>query len=367
MIFKTKMGRISQIYRPKTFKEVIGQELVVRTLINAIKTKRISSAYLFAGPRGTGKTTLARIFAKALNCENLVDGYEPCNQCQNCLQINEGKFLDLIEIDAATHRGIDQIRELKEAIKFAPSAGRYKVWILDEAHMLTLEASNALLKTLEEPPSHAILILATTNPQKLPETIISRCQVFEFKRLTPFQIQKKLELIGEKEGVEISPKASLSIALASEGALRDAESLIERLFSLGVKKIDEKILEDYLGWVSFEKVEEFFEALFEKKTDKAINLLAQIYEGGTDLDYFLTYFLNFLRNLYLLKINPNLEKIISFSLPPEETKRLLEKKEKISSEFLKKAIEVFLRAKREMKISPLPLLPIELAIIELSQ
>ena len=360
------MEKISQKYRPKVFEEVVGQDLVVKTLINAIKTKRISSGYLFAGPRGTGKTTLARLFAKALNCQNLLNGYEPCNQCQNCLEINQGKFLDLIEIDAATHRGIDQIREIKEAIRFAPTKGKYKVWILDEAHMLTIEASNALLKTLEEPPSHAILILATTNPQKLPDTIISRCQVFEFKRLNLSQIQKRLELIAKNEKIEISPQVSFSIALASEGAMRDAESIAEKVFSLGLKKIDEKILEKYLGWVSFQKIDEFFNFILNKKTDLALNFLAKIYENGNDLDYFLVSFLNYLRNLYFLKINPNLEKLISSSLPQEQIEVFLKKRDSVSFEFLKKMIELFLRAKKELKISPLPLLPIEMAIIEIS-
>ena len=360
------MEKISQKYRPKVFEEVVGQDLVVKTLINAIKTKRISSGYLFAGPRGTGKTTLARLFAKALNCQNLLNGYEPCNQCQNCLEINQGKFLDLIEIDAATHRGIDQIREIKEAIRFAPTKGKYKVWILDEAHMLTIEASNALLKTLEEPPSHAILILATTNPQKLPDTIISRCQVFEFKRLNLSQIQKRLELIAKNEKIEISPQVSFSIALASEGAMRDAESIAEKVFSLGLKKIDEKILEKYLGWVSFQKIDEFFDFILNKKTDLALNFLAKIYENGNDLDYFLVSFLNYLRNLYFLKINPNLEKLISSSLPQEQIEVFLKKRDSVSFEFLKKMIELFLRAKKELKISPLPLLPIEMAIIEIS-
>ncbi len=358
------MERISQKYRPKIFEEVIGQNLVVRTLINAIKTKRISSGYLFAGPRGTGKTTLARIFAKALNCENLLNNYEPCNQCRNCLEINQGKFLDLVEIDAATHRGIDQIREIKEAIRFAPTTGKYKVWILDEAHMLTIEASNALLKTLEEPPSHAVLILATTNPRKLPETIISRCQIFEFKRLNLSQIQKRLELIAKNEKIEITPEASFSIALASEGAMRDAESITERIFSLGIKKVDEKILEEYLGWISFQKIDEFFDLFLNKKTDLALSFLNKIYENGNDLDYFLVYFLNYLRNLYFLKINSNLEKVISFSLPSEQIKNFLKKKDLISFETLKKMIELFLRAKRELKISPLPLLPVEMAVIE---
>ena len=359
------MVGISRKYRPKTFEEVIGQELVVKTLINALKNKRISSGYLFAGPRGTGKTTVARIFAKALNCKNLIKGYEPCNKCQNCLEINQGKFLDLVEIDAATHRGIDQIRELREAIRFGPATGKYKVWILDEAHMLTVEASNALLKTLEEPPAHAVLILATTNPQKLPETIISRCQVFEFRRLNSFQIQKRLEMIAKNEKIEISPEASFSIALASEGAMRDAESIAEKVFSLGIKKIDEKILEKYLGWVSFKKIDEFFELLLKKETDLALNFLNKIYEEGNDLDYFLVYFLNYLRNLYFLKTNPNLKKIISLS--SDQLEKLLEKSRLTSFEFLKKTIELFLKAKRELKFSPLILLPIEMAIIELTQ
>ncbi len=197
-------------YRPKSFSEIIGQEHIVQTLTNAISAGMISHAYLFSGPRGSGKTTIARLFAKAINCENKKPArhneggnFEPCNQCSICSEINQGKSLDLIEIDAASHRGIDEVRELKESIRFVPTKSKYKVYIIDESHQITKDAANALLKTLEEPPSHAIFILATTEVHKMIPTIISRCQRFDFRRLTLPEILKRLEIVSKKESVKI--------------------------------------------------------------------------------------------------------------------------------------------------------------------
>jgi len=224
-------------YRPQKFSEFVGQEHIVKTLTNAISSGLISHAYLFYGPRGSGKTTIARLFAKAVNCQNRKGGdFEPCNQCFSCKEISEGRAVDLIEIDAASHRGIDEIRDLREGIKFAPTRLKYKVFIIDEAHQLTKEAANALLKTLEEPPSHAIFILATTEIHKMIPTIISRCQRFDFRKLTVPEILKKLEIICQKEKIKIEKVALELIAQNAQGSMRDAESLLDQVSTSFDKK-----------------------------------------------------------------------------------------------------------------------------------
>ena len=210
-------------YRPQVFSDVTGQDVVVQTLQNAIKNNKISHAYLFSGPRGTGKTSIARIFAKALNCSNLQVN-EPCDECLSCREISEGYNPDVIEIDAASNNGVDEIRDIREKVKFLPSGSKYKVYIIDEVHMLSGGAFNALLKTLEEPPKHAVFILATTEPQKLPATIISRCQRFEFKALSTQEINERLKQICELENVSITEEALNSISESAEGAMRDAIS-----------------------------------------------------------------------------------------------------------------------------------------------
>jgi DNA polymerase-3 subunit gamma/tau len=224
-------------YRPKRFAEIVGQEHVVRTLTNAIASGMVSHAYLFAGPRGCGKTTIARLLAKAVNCKNRKEGEaEPCNQCDSCLEINQGNAMDLIEIDAASNRGIDEIRDLRDGIRFVPTKSKYKVFIIDESHQLTREAANALLKTLEEPPSHAIFVLATTEVHKMIPTIVSRCQRFDFRRLKVPEIIGRLETILEKEKINFEKEALNLIALAASGSIRDAESLLDEVVSFSGKE-----------------------------------------------------------------------------------------------------------------------------------
>ncbi|SNR77551.1 DNA polymerase III subunit gamma/tau [Desulfurobacterium atlanticum] len=253
---------IPRKYRPSTFKEVIGQEHITETIKNAIKTGKVAHAYIFAGPRGVGKTTTARIIAKALNCQSPVDG-EPCNNCSVCESINKGSFPDVIEIDAASNRGIDQIRELRETVFYSPAQGKYKVYIIDEFHMLTKEAFNALLKTLEEPPSHVVFILATTELDKIPATILSRCQRFFFKKVPEKKIVETLANICDKEGVNYEAEALKLIAVASEGCLRDAESLLDQLIALSSGNIKTEIASKFLGVLGKNVLKELIQKGFE--------------------------------------------------------------------------------------------------------
>ena len=353
-------------YRPQTFAEFIGQEHIVRTLTNAISGEMISHAYLFAGPRGSGKTTLARLLSKAVNCQNRKKGeFEPCNKCSSCSEIMEGRSMDLMEIDAASHRGIDDARELIDGIRFMPTKSKYKVFIIDESHQLTREAANALLKTLEEPPAHAIFILATTEIHKMIPTIVSRCQRFDFRRLTLPEIMKKLERITEKEKVKIEKPALEQIALNSEGSFRDAESLLDQVFTLyGEKEIKVEDIKDLLGLVETELVSKFTDFLGQKNPAGAINFLNELVEKGMNLEEFAKTLINYLRKALILKImgidgNP----IIS-GLTKEELQKLNEQAKNFKEEELRKILNLFLDAQNKMKYSPIPQLPLELAIIE---
>ena len=357
-------------YRPQSFKDFIGQKYIIKTLTNATSRDMISHAYLFSGPRGTGKTTLARLLAKAVNCQNKKEGeFEPCNKCSSCLEIMGGQSMDLIEIDAASHRGIDDIRELKEGVRFAPTKSKYKVFIIDESHQLTKDGANALLKTLEEPPEHAIFILATTEAHKMIPTIISRCQRFDFKRLTISEIVEKLEKIAKKEGIKIQKNGLELIASNSEGAIRDAEGLLSQLSTFykdSQKDISLEDIKSLLGLIEISIVSSFVDFLYEKKMSDSINYINEINNKGLDLEEFTKSLINYLRKILVTKIiGEESSNQYLVNLTKEEVKHLQEQAKSFTNEELRNILNIFLEAQNKMKYSPIPQLPLELGVVEI--
>ncbi|MFO7807549.1 MAG: DNA polymerase III subunit gamma/tau [Candidatus Moraniibacteriota bacterium] len=355
-------------YRPKKFSEITGQQHIVKTLAGSIANNRVGHAYLFTGSRGIGKTTLARIFAKTLNCLDPQKGkevsIEPCGKCQNCKSISEGKTIDLIEIDAASHTGVDNIRQLKENINLPPSFLKKKVYIIDEVHMLSTGAFNALLKTLEEPPEHSIFILATTELHKVPETIISRCQRFDFHRFDQDQITKRLKKLAVKEKVDIDKEALEAIALEAEGGMRDAESLLGQIISLEDKKITAQEVNQILGISSQKRVIDFIEKILSGKTGQALKIIESIQEEGYDLKNFNKNALSVLRTIMISKINPEIGKKES-AMTTENYQSLEKITSSVSSQNILFAINVFSESLSKSKETPIPQLPLEMAIMEL--
>lgn len=281
---KISTGRMSSLavkYRPRTFEDHVGQEPIVKALRNALRLKRISSAYLFAGPRGVGKTTTARIFAKGLNCEASDDITDrPCGKCQACRDIELGRHPDVIEIDAASNRGIDEIRAIRESVKYLPSRGRKKVYIIDEAHMLTMEAFNALLKTLEEPPEHVVFILATTDPHRIPPTILSRLQKYEFRPISPFDIIRRLQFIAKEEGIEVEDRALQEIARRSEGSLRDAISMLEQVWVFSGEKVTYEDVLKFVGGIDPETLDRLVIHIRKGESSEALSILDGLMTRG---------------------------------------------------------------------------------------
>ena len=292
---------IAREWRPKKFEDVVGQPHIVTTLRNSIRRDRVAHAYLFAGPRGVGKTTIARILAKAVNCAQGVKE-EPCDECETCKAINNSGFVDVIEIDAASNRGIDEIRELRETVRYLPMAGRRKVYIIDEAHMLTDPAFNALLKTLEEPPGHNIFILATTESHKIPYTIVSRCQRFDFRRISESAIMEQLRRICLSKEIECDERALNYIVREADGGLRDAESILDQVISYSTAHIAEKDVIDVIGVVRRDVAYEMVKSIVEKDPKEGLSLIARTLEEGNDAYQVYKALLSFLRDLLMIKL-----------------------------------------------------------------
>lgn len=356
-------------YRPKAFDELLGQETNTLILQNSAKTNRFGHAYLFYGPRGTGKTTTARLIAKLLNCEKRRDDKKfrelgkPCNACMHCKEIDLQNSFDVIEIDAASNRGIDEIRNLKEGIKTSPSSGEFKVYIIDEAHMLTTPAWNALLKTLEEPPAHAVLILATTEYEKIPATITSRTQRFLFKKIPKTKILEKLSFIVKQEKIEADDAALEVIAATAEGSFRDAESLLDQIASLA-EKIDVQTVERITGRVGTRKVEELAHLVMSKKLDEALRYISELNEEGHNLNQLTRDLIHYMRKALSLGYSPELETSFRGELTEDEIKKLKKLIPLAKPEWTIKFIQSLIRAYSEMRYSPFAMIPLEIALIE---
>ncbi len=345
-------------WRPRIFGEIIGQEHITRTLKNAVESGRTGHAYLFCGTRGTGKTTTAKVLAKALNCAGR-EGPEPCNRCESCKNIGEGLSVDVIEIDAASNRGIDEIRDLREKIKFAPTMGSFRVYIIDEVHMLTNEAFNALLKTLEEPPRHAVLILATTEPHKVPLTILSRCQRFDFRRILPADIIKRLKEVAAGANLQVEEEALRLIARAAEGGLRDALSILDQSAAFGEMKVTAGDVHNILGTVRIDALNRMAGHLCAGETGPALRLVAELTGEGKDLRLFARELAGYLRSLLLEKIAPNSSVEEAWGEPAQVAAMAAG----FSKEGLVRAVEIMAEAEQNMKWSSMPVIVMELALV----
>ena len=353
-------------FRPQTFRQVKGQDHVVLTLTNQIKNNRAGHAYLFTGTRGTGKTSVAKIFAKAVNCLHPVDG-EPCNECENCQAIMAGNFMDVVEIDAASNTGVDDIRRVIEEIQYTPAKGRYKVYIIDEAHMLSGSAANAFLKTLEEPPEYVIFILATTEPYKLPVTILSRCQRYDFKRISVDTIAGNLSYLLESEGVDAEEKAVRYIARAADGSMRDAISLLDKCiaFNLGEKLTYANVLAT-LGVADVEIFSGLFRAIRNADVAGAIMKIEGIIDAGKDISQFVADFVQYLRNLLLIGVSGDINTQI-MGVGDENMPLLLEDAQLADSETFLRYIRILSELMNDIRYSADKQILLEVAVIKMAR
>jgi len=350
-------------WRPQTFEDVVGQSHVTATLVSAIRSGRVGHAYLFSGPRGVGKTTTARLLAKALNCPNVKDAV-PCNKCDVCNEIKAGVSLDVIEIDGASNRGIDEIRNLRENVKYAAAGGKFKIYVVDEVHMLTDAAFNALLKTLEEPPPHVKFVLATTSPLKVPETILSRCQRFEFVRIPTKDVFATLKRISAADKLDVSDEVLMLLSRRANGSLRDAESMLDQLASAGLASADEAQVARLMGLSGADTFFAIIEAVRSKNASVALKELGELFDKGANLDEFTDGLMNHLRNLLLLKINPELVSLVDAS--SGHVKRYEEQAKQFAEADLLRLINIASRASQVVRKSILPRLHLEMAVVEMA-
>lgn len=351
-----------RVWRPRKFSDVVGQTHITRTLQNAISQQKFSHAYLFSGPRGTGKTSAAKIFAQAVNCEKM-PAKEPCNECQACLGILDGSISDVIEIDAASNTSVDDIREIRDKVKYAPSAVPYKVYIIDEVHMISVNAFNALLKTLEEPPAHVIFILATTEAHKIPLTIISRCQRFDFKPINNHAIVSRMQEIVASENVDVTKEALESIALSAEGGMRDALSILDQAISYAEDQVQLKDVLAVTGGVSQKAITMIVQSMYEQDIEKSLFAFDEIIQQGKDPSRFVFDLIYFLRDLLLYKGAPNLEDVLDRAIVDESFKALAAD---VSVPWIQRAMKELNKCQQDIKWTNHPKVFIEIALLSIT-
>ena len=350
-------------YRPGTFDDVIGQPHVVQTLVNSITTKRIAQAYLFSGTRGVGKTTVARILAKALNCEQGPTGM-PCGICVNCMEIAQGHSVDVIEIDGASNTSVDDVREIRENVKFTPFKGIYRVYIIDEVHMLSNSAFNALLKTLEEPPSHVVFIFATTEIHKIPATILSRCQHYNFRRIAKTEIIARLRHVAKQDGIELEERSLAALARASEGSMRDGLSLLDQAVAFGGRSIVHAELETLLGTVPQELLRSLIQAIISQDSAAALRTLSQLIDGGHDLRAYCADVVEYLRNLLVVSVTPSQEWSVLIEASADDLAQLAADKGSLTPEYIQQLFTLFTQAEDALRFSAHPRFVLETAAVK---